>query len=75
MDKDHERVVDCTTPNFTGYVFYVCLLLERLILAIPLVLDCYLAFDVLALIDIDLCHGVSFATSGVSVRKSNDIIA
>lgn len=20
LDKDHERVVECTTPNFTGYV-------------------------------------------------------
>lgn len=21
MDEDHERVVDCTTPNFNGYAY------------------------------------------------------
>lgn len=26
MDEDHERVVDCTTPNFTGYVMSSLLL-------------------------------------------------
>ncbi|KAL4202027.1 hypothetical protein AMTRI_Chr02g218930 [Amborella trichopoda] len=38
MDKDHERVVDCTTPNFNGVVLILIFLLS---LAAKFVPGCY----------------------------------
>lgn len=32
MDEDHERVVDCTTPNFTGYASFFAIILLLLLL-------------------------------------------
>lgn len=44
MDEDHERVVDCTTPNFNGYVSSLYLILLMIWYGILFLVHYFFAF-------------------------------